>query len=153
MANQSSAETQNFFNVRLRSIEVADFEFIRSLASNTSFFTVPPEYVLWLFARFHPDYCRVLEQASGELKGYLLAMPTSEPTNGIAIWQIAAVDQGRPFALEYFAAYLRELALRTAATSLSFTIKDGDQVLMRLVKLLATHFFPRAIDGFRPAAI
>ena len=81
---------QPLFKTRIRSIEPNDFPFIRSLAAEFSTFTVPSEYVLWFFTRFHPEYCRVLEQESGGLRAYLLGMPTSNPAKGIAIWQVAA---------------------------------------------------------------
>src|SRR5580692_8454001 len=104
---------QTLLKTRIRSIELNDFAFIRSLAAEFSTFTVPSEYILWFLTRFHPEYSRVLEQESGDLKAYLLAMPTSNPQNGIAIWQVAAAAPNHPFALEYFTAYLRDLVEHT----------------------------------------
>ena len=132
---------QPLFKTRIRSIEPNDFPFIRALAADFSTFSVPSEYVLWFFSRFHPEYCQVLEQESGGLRAYLLAMPTSDPTNGIAIWQVAATQPNHAFALEYFASYLRELADRTGATSLSFTAQQESLAALRLVRLLAKEFF------------
>ena len=125
---------------QIRPIESRDFAFIRSLASKFPTFTVPSEYVLWFLTRFHPDYCRVIEQESGNLKAYLLAMPTSEPPKGIAIWQIAAGVPNHAFALEYFAAYLRDLAERARAESISFTTERSSASL-RLIRILAKQFF------------
>lgn len=128
------------FNSNIRPIEPKDFPFIRSLAAEFKSFTVPSEYVLWFFARFHPDYCRVIEEESANLKAYLLAMPTSSPPNGIAIWQIAAAEPNHAFALEYFAAYLRDLVARKGAESISFTTQESSASL-RLIRTLAKQFF------------
>lgn len=127
-------------NTRIRAIEPKDFAFVRALAAEFPTFTVPSEYILWFFTHFHPGFCRVLEHKSGELKGYLLAMPTSEPRHGIAIWQVAATRPNHSFALEYFAAYLRELVERTGAISISFTTSRDDPTY-RLIRALAKHFF------------
>lgn len=131
---------QSLLNVRIRPIEPGDFNFIRSLAAEFPTFTIPSEYLLWFLSHFHPEYCRLLEQESGGSKAYLLALPTSSPRNGIAIWQVAATDPNRPFALEYFAAYLRDLVERTGATSISFT-SPQDAASLRLIRLLARQFF------------
>jgi hypothetical protein len=127
-------------NARIRPVEPKDFAFIRSLAGEFPTFTIPSEYVLWFLARFHPDFCRVLEQESGDLKAYLLAMPTSNPRDGVAIWQVAATKPNHAFALEYFAAYLRDLADRTGTTSISFTMQQNS-VSLRLIQSLAKQFF------------
>ena len=128
-------------NAHIRAIEPKDFVFIRSLAAEFPTFTVPSEYILWFFIRFHPDFCQVLEQVSGDLKAYLLAMPTSDPQNGIAIWQVAAVQPNRAFALEYFTAHLCDLVERTGATSISFTIQQESAASLRLIRSLAKQFF------------
>lgn len=128
------------FDVYIRPITAADFEFIRSLASKFPTFTVPSEFNLWFLSHYHPDHCRVLEQVSVGPKAYLLAMPTSSPADGIAIWQVAASGPNRPFALEYFAAYLRELVDRDRVTSISFSASE-DQVTLRLIESLAKRFF------------
>jgi hypothetical protein len=129
----------NLFNMRIRSVEPKDFAFIRSLAAEFSTFTVPSEYILWFLSRFHPEYCQVLEQESGDLRGYLLAMPTSNPQNSIAIWQVAATKPNHSFALEYFAAYLRDLVERTGTTSVFFTMSKASASL-RLIRSLARQF-------------
>jgi hypothetical protein len=134
----------NLFNMRIRSVEPKDFAFIRSLAAEFSTFTVPSEYVLWFLTRFHPDYCRVIEQESGDLKAYLLAMPTSDPPSGIAIWQVAAARPNHAFALEFFSAYLSELADLADAKSISFTTRK-DPVNLRLIRSLAKQFFGCAV--------
>lgn len=126
-------------NTRMRPIEPRDFAFIRSLAAEFPSFTVPSEYVIWLFSQFHPEFCRVLEHKSGELKAYLLAMPTSNPQNGIAIWQVAAANPNHALALEYFAAYIRELVERNGATSVFFTSQPNSASL-RLIRSLAKQF-------------
>jgi hypothetical protein len=128
-------------NTRIRSVEPKDFAFIRSLAAEFPTFTVPSEFVLWFLTQFHPDYCRVLEQESSDLKAYLLSMPTSNPQNGIAIWQVAAVQPNQAFALEYFTAYLRDLVECTGATSIAFTIQQESAASLRLIRSLAKQFF------------
>jgi hypothetical protein len=130
----------SILNVRIRPIEPGDFNFIRSLAAEFPTFTIPSEYLLWFLSHFHPEYCRILEQEAGCSKAYLLALPTTTPRNGIAIWQVAATAPNHPFALEYFTAYLRDLAVRTGATSISFT-SPTDSTSLRLIRLLAKQFF------------
>lgn len=130
---------QSLLNVRIRPIEPGDFNFIRSLAAEFPTFTVPSEYLLWFLSHFHPEYCRILEQESVGSKAYLLALPTTTPRNGIAIWQVAATEPNRPFALEYFAAYLRDLVERTGVTSVFFTM-SGDSASLRLIRSLAKKF-------------
>jgi hypothetical protein len=134
-----------FLNMGIRPIEPKDFGFIRSLAADFPMFTVPSEYILWFFAHFHPDYCRVLEQESGSLKAYLLAMPTSNPGNGIAIWQVAAATPNRGFALEYFASHIRDLAERTGAMSIFFTTSQ-ESASLRLIRTLAKQFFDCEVE-------
>jgi hypothetical protein len=131
---------QPLFKPQIRAVELTDFPFIRSLASQFPTFTVPSEYILWFLTRFHPDYCRVLEQDEGDLKAYLLAMRTSDPPDGIAIWQVAAATPNHAFALEYFAAYLREIVEHTRCTSISFTA-SVDSASLRLIRSLAKQFF------------
>ena len=138
--NKSVKPVSIHSNPQIRPVESKDFAFIRSLAAEFSTFTVPSEYLLWLLTRFHPDYCRVIEQDSGTLKAYLLAMPTSDPPNGIAVWQIAAAHPNQAFALEYFAAYLRDLVERYGAASISFTMQKNSASL-RLIRSLAKQFF------------
>jgi hypothetical protein len=136
---------QPLFNVRIRPVGPEDFSFIRSLAAEFPNFTVPPEYILWFFVHFHPDYCRVLEQDSGSLKAYLLAMPTSNPRSGIAIWQVAAATPNRGFALEYFASHIRDLAEHTGATSIFFTTSQ-EPASLRLIRTLAKQFFECEVE-------
>lgn len=131
---------KNPSNPRIRAIEPKDFTFIRSLAAEFPTFTIPSEYLLWFLTRFHPDFCRVIEGEHSNFKAYLLAMPTSDPSNGIAIWQIAAAEPNHAFALEYFAAYLRELVERTGAKSISFTTQNSSAAF-RLIRSLAQQFF------------
>jgi hypothetical protein len=128
-----------FFNMHIRPIKPKDFPFIRSLAAEFPTFTVPSEYLLWFLTRFHPDYCRVIEQGPGNSKAYLLAIPTSEPRNGIAIWQVAARKPDHAFALEYFAAYLRGLVERISVKDVFFTMPVASASL-RLIRSLAGHF-------------
>jgi hypothetical protein len=131
-------------------MEPRDFAFIRSLAAEFSTFTVPSDYVLWFFTRFHPKYCQVLEQESGGLRAYLLAMPTSNPGDGIAIWQVAATKPNHAFALEYFTSYLRELADHTGAKSVFFTTQKESLASLRLIRSLAKEFFDCDLEQLNP---
>jgi hypothetical protein len=140
---------QPLFKTQIRAVEPKDFAFIRSLAAKFPTFTVPSEYILWFLTRFHPDYCRVLENDSGNLKAYLLAMPTSKPPNGIAIWQVAAAIPNRAFALEYFAAYLRDLVERAHASSVFFTTSP-DSASLRLIRSLAGQFADCEVEQLNP---
>ena len=134
----------------IRAIETKDFAFIRSLAAEFPTFTVPSEYLLWFLTRFHPSYCRVIEQGPGRsLKAYLLAMPTSDTQNGIAIWQVAAAKPDHAFALEYFAAHLCQLAELTKASSISFTARK-DPGSLRLIRSLAKQFFNCGVTELNP---
>ncbi len=135
--------------MHIRPVEPKDCAFIRSLAAQFPTFTVPSDYILWFLTRFHPDYCRVLEQGSGNLQAYLLAMPTSDPANGIAIWQVAAAKPNHAFALEYFTAYLRDLVERTSVTSIIFTTSQ-DPVSLRLIRSLARQFFNCEVVQLNP---
>jgi hypothetical protein len=126
-------------NAKIRAIEPKDFAFIRSLAAGFQTFTVPSEYLLWFLARFHPECCRVIEQESGALKAYLLAMRTGHPRDGIAIWQIAAAKPDHAFALEYFAEYLRSLVESERVNSVFFTTTP-DSSSLRLISSLAKQF-------------
>jgi hypothetical protein len=136
-------------NPRIRPMDPRDFASIRSLAAAFPTFTIPSEYILWFFLHFHPDYCRILEAEDGNLRSYLLAMPTSNPRDGIAIWQVAAVAPNRGFALEYFAAYLRDLVERTRATSILFTATQ-DPASLRLIRSLAKQFFGCGVSELNP---
>ena len=140
---------QSFFKTNIRPVEPKDFSFIQSLAGEFPTFTVPSDYVLWFLSRFHPDYCRVLEQESGDLKAYLLAIPTTDPAYGIAIWQIAAAGPNRVLALEHFAAYLHDLVERTHTTSVFFTT-SRDSTLLRLIRLLASQFANCGVEQLEP---
>jgi hypothetical protein len=143
---------QPLFNMHIRPLEPKDFGFIRSLASEFPTFTVPSEYLLWFFSHFHPDFCRVLEDESGSLKAYLLAMPTSDPPNGMAIWQAAASASDQPFALEYFAAYLRDLLDRTRITFLFFPAEQTS-ASTRFIRLLAKRFGDCEVATLNPVSV
>ena len=134
-----SKTVKPLFNMRIRPVEPKDFGFIRSLAADFPTFTVPSEYILWFFTHFHPDYCRVLEQEPGSPMAYLLAMPTTNPGDAIAIWQVGATTPSHTFALEYFAAYLRELMEHTGAVTLIFTTPQ-DSASLRLIRILSKQF-------------
>jgi|SRR5579862_299828 len=140
------------FKANIRPITPADFDFIRNLAAKFPNFTVPSEFLLWFFSQYHPDYCRILEQEEEGPKAYLLAMPTTAPENGIAIWQVAASPPIQPFSLEYFAAYLREVIDRTGASSLSFSASEEAGTL-RLIRSLANRFSDCRVSRIGPVPV
>jgi len=67
-------------------------------------------------------------------------MPTSNPGDGIAIWQVAATTPNEAFALEYFASYLQELAVGTGTTSVFFTTQQESVASLRLIRSLSKLF-------------
>lgn len=142
-------EDRPLLNTRIRPMEPKDFDFIQSLAAELPTFTIPPKYVLWFISHYHPDYCRVLESIDGNFTGYLIAMPTTNPANGIAIWQVAAAPANRGFALEYFSAYLRDLVEHIGVTSISFTLTP-DPATLRLIRSLAREFFNSDVSQLDP---
>jgi hypothetical protein len=66
-------------------------------------------------------------------------MPTSNPRDGIAIWQAAAAESDRAFTLEFFAAYLRDLVGHTGVESVFFSMPN-DPAALRLINSLAKQF-------------
>jgi hypothetical protein len=77
-------------HIHVRQLEIADFDFVRQLASKQSNFTVPPPYILWLFLRLKGAICLVAEESERGLVGYLLALPVEPPEASIFVWQLAA---------------------------------------------------------------
>jgi len=76
--------------ISVRPIRVADFEFIRELASEQPNFTIPPVYVLWLLCKIKGDICLLAETEAGEPLGYLLSVPLTNPVSSLFVWQLAS---------------------------------------------------------------
>ena len=79
-------------HIHVRPLEIADFPFVRALASKQPDFTVPPLYVLWLIVRIKGAICLVAEHSSSGPIAYLLAVPIEGQGNSIFIWQVAALE-------------------------------------------------------------
>jgi hypothetical protein len=80
-------------HIHVRQLEIADFDFVRQLASKQSNFTVPAPYILWLFLRIKGAICLVAEKSDEGLVGYLLALPVEAPETSVFVWQLAASDK------------------------------------------------------------
>jgi hypothetical protein len=80
----------NISHIHVRELEIADFNFVRELASKQSNFTVPSPYILWLFLRIKGSICLVAEESEKGVVGYLLALPVEAPEASVFVWQLAA---------------------------------------------------------------
>jgi hypothetical protein len=109
--------------IRVRQMEVSDFQFIRRLASTQFQFTCPPRYVLWLLTRTNPRNCIVAEDRKYGPVAYLLSLPASTShERALYIWQLAASARGRRNgAIHLLLLALRALVRRTKIRSVVFT--------------------------------
>lgn len=73
----------------IRPLAVGDFTFVRELAAQQPNFTIPPPFVLWLFLKVRTGLSLVALNHSGDLLGYVLAMPVEDPPNSVYVWQLA----------------------------------------------------------------
>jgi len=86
----------NSQTIRIRPMEVSDFQFIRRLASTQFQFTCPPHYILWMLTRTNSRNCIVAEDAKYGPVAYLLSLPVSTSRERtLYIWQLAASARGR----------------------------------------------------------
>jgi hypothetical protein len=82
--------------IRVRSLDVSDFRFIRRLASKQANFTVPPLYILWLLKQTNSRSCIVAEHLSLGRVAYLLSLIVSTPKGKVLyVWQVAASKRGQ----------------------------------------------------------
>jgi len=81
-------------HIHVRPLEIADFPFVRDLASKQPNFTVPPVYVLWLMVRIKGAICLIAENTRAIPLAYLLAVPIEGPGTSLFIWQVAT-SKGR----------------------------------------------------------
>src|ERR1035438_7684513 len=96
-------------SLTVRPIVPGDFRFIRSLASIIDGYTVPSPYVSWMLGRFHGGLCAVAADTGHNRLGYVLAMPTSDPGDGVFVWQLAVTFRGRRLkAQDHLAAHLKK---------------------------------------------
>ena len=86
---------QNVETVLVRPIEVSDFDFIRTLASKTKGYTLPPRYILWTLCRFQGELGAIAEEPGSAPVGYLLALPVGIHSDAIFVWQLATTFRGQ----------------------------------------------------------
>jgi hypothetical protein len=109
--------------IRVRSLEVSDFSFVRHLASKKPTFTSPPPYVLWLLKKAHSESCLVAEHGTFGPVAYLLSMPFKTPRGkALYVWQLAASKDGlRTGATNVLLLRLRVVMRRMRVHKLFFT--------------------------------
>jgi hypothetical protein len=114
--------TASFSNLVVRSLEPADFDFVRDLAGRQQGFTVPSPYILWMHALAFPELCMVANDLTDHPLGYVLAIqPCSEPRS-IFVWQLSVTRQGhRLGAGQALVDRLKRYMERTSITRILFT--------------------------------
>jgi hypothetical protein len=114
---------QHSKKIRIRSLEVSDFGFIRRLAAKPRNFTCPPPYVLWLLTKAHSESCMVAEHATLGPVAYLLSLPVKTSRGkALYVWQLAASADGqRTGAVNVLLLALRTLVRRMRMHALLFT--------------------------------
>ena len=114
---------QHSAKIRVRPMEVEDFQFIRQLASKQFQFTRPPRYVLWLLTRTNSRSCIVAENAKHGPVAYLLSLPVNTSREKtLYVWQLAASLRGRRNgAIHLLLLALRRLVRKMRIQALVFT--------------------------------
>jgi hypothetical protein len=109
--------------IRIRPLEVSDFDFVRNLAAKRSNFTTPPPYVLWLLKKAHSKSCIVAEHTERGSVAYLLSLPfKTSRGRALYVWQLAASADGlRTGATDVLLLHLRTLMRRMRVHALFFT--------------------------------
>jgi hypothetical protein len=109
--------------IRIRTMEIDDFRFIRHLASKQFQFTRPPRYVLWLLTRTNSRSCIVAEDTKHGPVAYLLSLPVNNSrAKALYVWQLAASNRGRRNgAIHLLLLELRKLVRKMRIRSLVFT--------------------------------
>jgi hypothetical protein len=126
--------------VRIRPIKHSDFVFVRTLASQTQGYTVPPDYVLWMLARFHGNFCSVAKEVGGDRVGYLLAMQTAA-RDTIFVWQFVATFRGQRLdAARELVKHLKAVAQENKSRRILFTCIPRSPA-ERLVRSVAERVF------------
>jgi hypothetical protein len=118
-----SSKMQHSKKIRVRSLEVSDFGFIRRLAAKPHNFTCPPPYVLWLLKKAHSESCLVAEHAKLGPVAYLLSLPVKTSYGkALYVWQFATSADGlRTGATNVLLLALRTLVHRMRVHALFFT--------------------------------
>lgn len=146
----SSSTMQHSKKIRVRSLEVSDFGFIRRLAAKRPNFTCPAPYVLWLLMKAHSESCIVAEHEKLGPVGYLLSLPVKTSRGkALYVWQLAASADGlRTGATNVLLLTLRTVVRRMRVRALFFTaIPDSPEfrAIRRYAYALSGHMpHPRA---------
>jgi hypothetical protein len=142
-------------HIHVRPLEVADFGFVRSLASKQSNFTVPPLYVLWLLLRIKGSICLVADNNKYGPVAYLLAVPIEDAQKAIFVWQLASSQgQYREMPTLALLTELRRIVHRLRIRRVHFTSAPGS-ARHRAVRRNALRVFsavPRMVSNL-PASI
>jgi hypothetical protein len=124
-----------------RPILPGDFEFVRSLASTVSGYTVCPLYLLWMLSRFHGELCAVAVDANDNRIGYILAVLAGDSAHTVFVWQLAATFRGRRLkAPDHLASHLKRAAIARGARTIVFTSVPRSAT-ERSVKAIAKRIF------------
>lgn len=111
-------------HIHVRSLELADFTFVRDLASKQPNFTVPPSYVLWLLSRVKGAICLVAEQSDLGPVGYLLAGPIEATKESLFVWQLATTENpSREQTSLVLLGSLKDIAATKAVQTIAFSAR------------------------------
>ena len=130
--------------IRIRPMEVCDFQFIRRLASKQFQFTCPPRYVLWLLTRTNSRNCIVAEDTEYGPVAYLLSLPVSTSRErSLFVWQLAASSRGRRNgAIHLLLLALRKFVRRTRIRFLIFSAVPDSPEFRAIRRQARTIFGP-----------
>jgi len=74
-------------HVLIRELVATDASEIATIATNTSGFTVPSAYVIWMLAEMQKPFCRVAVSDTGCILAYILAM-RAPSADSLFLWQL-----------------------------------------------------------------
>jgi hypothetical protein len=128
-------------SIRVRPLRIADFGFIRRLASRQKHFTVPPPYVLWLLRQTNSRTCMIVEHAKLGPVAYLLSILVCDRVKTLYVWQLAASKRGvRIGAVDVALIELRALVREIGIRKVLFTI-DPASPSFRAIRRYAYSLF------------
>lgn len=130
--------------MHVRQLEIGDFGFVQNLASKQLGFTIPPNYVLWLFMRIEGAVCLVVEQPQEGLLAYLLAVPIEGPEKSLFVWQLAAsAGKAQGEAVLHILTTLRDISMRTGIKTIAFSMRPRSAAY-RLISRYTRELIARA---------
>jgi hypothetical protein len=136
--------------IRVRPMQVSDFQFIRRLASTQFQFTCPPRYVLWLLTRTNSRNSIVADDTKYGPVAYLLSLPVNTSReSALYVWQLAASSRGRRSgAIHLLLLALRKFVRRSRIRVLIFSaVPDSPE--FRAIRRLARTTFGAVRDSRR----